>query len=59
MFKLIPEHASRKIDVSGRISMPKAMKDRFGYAVGTELEFFTLLDTDTDETYIVFKKVEE
>lgn len=59
MLKLMPENTSRKIDVSGRISMPKGMKDRLGYAVGTELEFFTLLDTDTDETYVVFKKVEK
>lgn len=59
MLKLIPENTCRKIDVSGRISMPKGMKDRLGYMIGTELEFFTLLDTDTDETYIVFKKVEK
>lgn len=58
MLKLMPENTVRKIDSSGRISMPKGMKDRLGFDKGTALAWYTIMDTETDEIYVAFKKVE-
>ena len=40
--ELIRENCTRKIDSLGRISIPKAIRDRLEIDVNEELEFFTM-----------------
>ena len=35
------ENTSRKVDTLGRISIPKAIRDRLNIAVNDELDFYT------------------
>lgn len=36
------ENAIRKIDASGRIIIPKGLRDRLGIIEGDEMEFYTI-----------------
>lgn len=45
------ENQSRKIDNLGRVTIPKSMRDRLGWAQNDEVEFYTM-----DGTFIVLSK---
>ena len=49
--KLQCENQSRKIDNLGRVTIPKSMRDRLGWAQNDEVEFYTM-----DGTFIVLSK---
>lgn len=49
--KVIPENASRKLDSLGRISIPKAMRQRLNVADMSELDFYTIED-ENGHSYI-------
>lgn len=38
---LVPEHATRKVDNIGRITLPKGLRDRMSLQVNSKLELFT------------------
>lgn len=49
--KITPENTTRKLDTLGRISIPKAMRQRLSVADLSEVEFFTIED-DHGRSYI-------
>ena len=49
--KLMKENVSRKIDSLGRVSIPKAMRQRMEIDDASDLEFYTL-ENDDGELYI-------
>ena len=49
--KLQCENQSRKIDNLGRVTIPKSMRDRLGWAQNDEVEFYTM-----DGSFIVLSK---
>lgn len=49
--KLQCENQNRKIDNLGRVTIPKSMRDRLGWAQNDEVEFYTM-----DGTFIVLSK---
>ena len=55
---IICENTPRKIDASGRISVPKNMKNRLGFNDGDKIDFYTITD-DNGEIYIGIKLVDE
>lgn len=50
--KITKENVSRKMDSLGRISIPKAMRQRLNIEDLSELEFYTFEDEVTGESYI-------
>lgn len=42
------ENAVRKIDASGRIIIPKSLRDRLKVAEGDEMEFYTISDNGVE-----------
>ena len=55
---IVCENTPRKIDASGRISVPKNMKNRLGFNDGDKIDFYTITD-DNGEIYIGIKLVDE
>ena len=55
---IICENTPRKIDASGRISIPQNMKNRLGINVGDKIDFYTIID-DAGNTYVGIKVVPE
>ena len=55
--QLIKENTTRKIDSLGRVSIPKSMRDRMYLKEGDEVEFFMLMDEDTN--YVAFGRPRE
>ena len=51
--ELIRENCARKIDALGRISIPKAIRDRLEIGINEEVEFFTM------GNYICMRKVKK
>lgn len=58
MVSFLCENTPRKIDASGRISIPKNMKNRLGFEDGDKIDFYTITD-DNGEIYIGIKVVEK
>ncbi len=56
--KITPENTTRKLDTLGRISIPKAMRQRLSIADLSEVEFFTIED-DHGRSYIALAKPRE
>lgn len=56
--KITPENTTRKLDTLGRISIPKAMRQRLSIADLSEVEFFTIED-DHGRSYIALAKSRE
>lgn len=54
---IIKENTARKIDSSGRIIIPKSLRDRFNISLDDELEFFTLED-NAGIKYIAMSKID-
>ncbi len=55
---IVCENTPRKIDVSGRISIPKNMKNRLGFNDGDRIDFYTIIDDDNN-TYIGVKVIKD
>lgn len=55
---IVCENTPRKIDASGRISVPKNMKNRLGFNDGDKIDFYTITD-DNGEIYIGIKLIDE
>ena len=53
---IVCENTPRKIDASGRISIPQNMKNRLGINVGDKIDFYTIIDDDGN-TYVGIKVV--
>lgn len=49
--KLQYENQSRRIDNLGRVTIPKPMRDRLGWDVNTDVEFYTM-----DDNYVVVSR---
>lgn len=49
--KLQYENQSRRIDNLGRVTIPKPMRDRLGWEINTDVEFYTL-----DDNYVVISR---
>ena len=57
--RVIKENVSRKLDSLGRISVPKAMRQRLNIDDLSELEFYVLEDENTGIQYIGMAKGQE
>lgn len=55
---IVCENTPRKIDASGRISIPKNMKNRLGFNDGDKIDFYTIIDDD-DNVYIGVKLIKD
>ena len=55
--KLTTENCSRKIDSTGRLVIPKGLRDRLGIIEGDSVDFYFL--EDGDKRYICVTKDEE
>ena len=56
MSSFVCENTPRKIDASGRISIPQNMKNRLDFKNGDKIDFYTITD-DNGEIYIGIKNV--
>jgi len=55
--RLVKENCARKIDSFGRVSIPKALRDRLELAVGEKMEIYTI--DEGDKVYICLEKVRD
>lgn len=55
--KIYPEHAIRKIDKGGRLTIPSGIRNRFDFDIGDKMEYF-IIDVE-GEQYIAFKPYKE
>ena len=40
--KIYPEHAVRKIDKGGRLTIPSGIRNRFDFNIGDKMEYFVI-----------------
>ncbi len=58
MSNFVCENTPRKIDASGRISIPQNMKNRLNMNVGDKVDFYTISDDDGN-TYVGIRVIEK
>lgn len=55
--KIYPEHAVRKIDKGGRLTIPSGIRNRFDFNIGDKMEYFVIESEGVQ--YVAFKPYEE